>query len=484
MAKPSTQLAPDWLKVPADLNALSPKVWPSTAMRNSDGEITIGGVTVDELVNQFGTPLYVLDEHDFRTRATSVKKALTEAAERIGTTARVYYASKAFLCTQVVQWVDELGLSIDVSTAGELAAALAGGIPAERIGLHGNNKSPGEIGRAISAGVGAIVIDSDIEIERIASIAAAMDKVQPVRLRVSTGVHADTHDFLATAREDQKFGIPIAEVPALVAKIRSDRHLKFLGLHQHIGSQIYSADGFVASTKRLLELHAQLLSDGEIPELNLGGGFGINYKLADDAPEVAKTARAITDAVAAECQRLGIKVPALAFEPGRAIVGNSGITLYNVGTIKDVTITDATEAADGVPQVRKYVSVDGGMSDNIRTALYEAEYHTVLASRVSSATAALSRVVGKHCESGDIVVRHDYLPGDVAPNDLLAVAATGAYCHSMASNYNWIARPPVVAVRGGNANLLVRGETEADLFARDVLYQHKHGGKAVRNEKD
>ena len=479
MAKPSTQMVPDWLKVPADLNALSPKVWPATAMRNSDGEITIGGVTVDELVNQFGTPLYVLDEHDFRTRATSVKKALTEAAERIGTTAKVYYASKAFLCTQVVQWVDELGLSIDVSTAGELAAALAGGIPADRIGLHGNNKSPGEIGRAISAGVGAIVIDSDIEIERIASIAAAMDKVQPVRLRVSTGVHADTHDFLATAREDQKFGIPIAEVPALVAKIRSGRHLKFLGLHQHIGSQIYSADGFVASTKRLLELHAELLSGGEIPELNLGGGFGINYKLADDAPEVAKTARAITDAVAAECQRLGIKVPALAFEPGRAIVGNSGITLYNVGTIKDVTLTDATEAADGVPQVRKYVSVDGGMSDNIRTALYEAEYHTVLASRVSSAPAALSRVVGKHCESGDIVVRHDYLPADVAPNDILAVAATGAYCYSLSNNYNFLTKPPVVAVIDGRARLIVRGETEADLFTRDVRYQElqKKNGK-------
>ncbi|MDE2409998.1 MAG: diaminopimelate decarboxylase, partial [Actinomycetales bacterium] len=289
----------------------------------------------------------------------------------------------------------------------------------------------------------------------------------------------------ATAREDQKFGIPLAEAPALVAKIRADRHLKFLGLHQHVGSQIYSADGFVASTKRLIELHAQLLAGGDIPELNLGGGFGINYKLADDAPAVAKTANAITDAVAAECQRLGIKVPALAFEPGRAIVGNSGVTIYNVGTIKDVTLSDA--AADGTPQTRKYVSVDGGMSDNIRTALYEAEYHVVLASRVSSAAPALSRVVGKHCESGDIVVRHDYLPGDVAPNDLLAVAATGAYCHSMANNYNWIARPPVVSVRDGKAQLLVRGETEADLFARDVAYQAKHGGArtgSVRNEKD
>jgi len=485
-----SQLAPDWLKVPADLNALSAKVWPETARRDAEGEFTIGGITVDELANQFGTPLYVIDEQDFRNRAARVKKALTDAAERIGTTAKVYYASKALLSTGIVEWVDQLGLSIDVSTSGELAAALAGGIPAARIGLHGNNKSPGEIGRAIAAGVGAIVIDSDIEIERIASIAAAMEKVQPVRLRVSTGVHADTHDFLATAREDQKFGIPLAEAAALVAKIRSDRHLKFLGLHQHIGSQIYSPDGFVASTKRLLQLHAELLAGGDIPELNLGGGFGINYKLADNAPEVAATAHAITDAVAAECQRLGIKVPALAFEPGRAIVGNSGITLYNVGTIKDVTLSESgNDTTDGVPAVRKYVSVDGGMSDNIRAALYEAEYHAVLASRVSSAAPALSRVVGKHCESGDIVVRHDYLPGDVAPNDLLAVAATGAYCHSMASNYNWIERPPVVSVLNGLATLLVRGETEADLFARDVVYQNKLSeqaklaSQAKRNEK-
>ena len=250
--------------------------------------------------------------------------------------------------------------------------------------------------------------------------------------------------------------------------------MKFLGLHQHVGSQIYAAEGFVASTRRLVQLHAQLLSGGDIPELNLGGGFGINYKLADNAPEVAVTAHAITDAVAAECQRLGIRVPALAFEPGRSIVGNSGVTIYNVGTIKDVTLTDAAEPGSAAP-VRKYVSVDGGMSDNIRTALYEAEYHVVLASRVSSAEPALSRVVGKHCESGDIVVRHDYLPADVAPNDLLAVAATGAYCHSMANNYNWIARPPVVSVLNGKASLLVRGETESDLFARDVRYQQRNG---------
>jgi len=479
-------VAPEWLAVPKDLNAIDARVWPHNLRRDSNGELTFtngvidGGITVDELANQFGTPLYVIDEDDFRARAAGIKKALEEAAARIGTTAKVYYASKAFLCTEIVHWVDELGLSIDVASGGELAAALAGGINPARIGLHGNNKSLAEIGRAVSVGVGAIVVDSEIEIERIASAAQAQEKVQPVRLRVNTGVHANTHDFLATAREDQKFGVPLADVPALVAKIRSDRHLKFLGLHQHVGSQIYSPEGFIESSRRLIAMHAELLAGGEIPELNIGGGFGINYKPADNAPEVSKVAFAITDAVAAECQRLGIKVPALAFEPGRALVGNSGITLYNVGTIKDVKLSDAVDAK-GLPAVRKYVSVDGGMSDNARPALYEAEYHTVLASRVSSAEPALSRVVGKHCESGDIVVRHDYLPADVAPNDLLAVAATGAYCYSLSSNYNWLTRPPVVAVRGGSARLIVRGETEADLFARDVRFQES--AKAPKIEK-
>jgi diaminopimelate decarboxylase len=478
MASKLSVIAPEWLKIPGDINSIDAKVWPANVKRDSNGELLVAGVTVDELANQFGTPLYVYDQDDFMERAQGIKNALQEAASRIGTTAKVYYASKAFLCTEIVTWVDQLGLSIDVASGGELAAALAGGIDPARIGLHGNNKSLTEIGRAVAAGVGAIVVDSEIEIERIASVAGAQDKVQAVRLRINTGVHANTHDFLATAREDQKFGIPIADAPALVAKIRADRHLKFLGLHQHVGSQIFSAEGFVESTRRLIGLHAQLLAGGEIPELNIGGGFGINYKPADNAPAVSKVAFAITDAIASECQKLGIKVPALAFEPGRALVGNSGITIYNVGTIKDVKITDGAE-----PATRKYVSVDGGMSDNARPALYDAEYHTVLASRTSKAAPALSRVVGKHCESGDIVVLHDYLPADVTPNDLLAVAATGAYCYSLSSNYNWLTRPPVVAVQNGQARLMVRGETEADLFARDVRYQAAHAGKASRNEK-
>ena len=308
------------------------------------------------------------------------------------------------------------------------------------------------------------MIDSEIEIERVAAAAAAQDKIQMVRLRVNTGVHANTHDFLATAREDQKFGIAIADAPEMVAKIRSHRHLSFLGLHSHIGSQIHSREGFVEAVRRLVKLHAELSKVAEVPELNLGGGFGINYKPADEALSIHEFAEALAVAVKTECEKNSIAVPKLAFEPGRYIAGNPGVTLYTVGTIKDVSVTESAA-------VRKYVSVDGGMSDNMRTALYQAEYHTVLASRSSHAAAALSRVVGKHCESGDIVVRNDYLPADVAASDIIAVAATGAYCHSLSNNYNFLTRPAVVAVKNSVARLIIRAETEADLFTRDLRYQ-------------
>jgi diaminopimelate decarboxylase len=470
----SNPLSPTWLQAPADLNKIHESVWPRHAKRRATGEVEIAGVALADIANQYGTPIYVIDEDDFRARATAAKSGLEAAAKKIGSSAKIYYASKAFLSTEIVGWIDELGLNIDVSSGGELAAALAAGIAPERIGLHGNNKSLREIGRAVTAGVGAIVIDSEIEIERIASAAGAQDKVQPVRLRVNTGVHANTHDFLATAREDQKFGIAIADAAALVAKIRSHSHLKFLGFHQHVGSQIFNAEGFVESTKRLIALHAQMLEGGEIPEINLGGGFGVNYKPADKAPSIEYFADAIAAVVAEQCAELGIAVPKLAFEPGRYIAGPAGITVYNVGTIKDVTVTEGN-----TPAVRKYVSVDGGMSDNLRTALYEAEYHAVIASRSSDAQPALARVVGKHCESGDIVVRHDYLPADIHPNDLLAVATTGAYCHSMSSNYNFMTRPGVVAVRNGESRLIIRAEVEADLFSRDIKYQ----AIAQKNEK-
>ena len=461
-------LSPEWLEVPADPNLLDSKIWPRTAARSAAGEMSIGGIAVSDLVRQFGSPLYVVDQEDFESRLLMASRAFSDAANKIGTSAKVYYASKALLTTDVVRWVDAAGLFIDVSTSGELAVALAGGIDGSRIGLHGNNKSLVEIGRAVAADVSAIVIDSELEIERIASVAGAQDKIQPVRIRVNSGVHAYTHEYLATAREDQKFGIAIGDVPALVAKIRSHSHLKFLGLHSHIGSQIFVVDGFVAAAERLLDLHAELLAGGEVPELNLGGGFGIAYTANDRPMPLDEMAGRITTAVKTKCDALGIAVPKLAFEPGRVIAGPAGVTLYSVGTTKDVQVSD-----QGAGATRKYVSVDGGMSDNIRPALYEAEYLATIASRSSSATPSLARVVGKHCESGDIVVRHSYLPSDVAVNDLLAVAATGAYCFSLSSNYNFLPRPAVVAVKGSKAQLLVRAETETDLLMRDAGYESK-----------
>jgi diaminopimelate decarboxylase len=463
-------LAPAWLTPPNDLNAVDQKIWPRTARRNQHGELTVGGVAVSDLIRNFGSPLYVVDQEDFEARLLSTKRAFSDAANKIGTTSKLYYASKALLTTDVVRWVNEAGLAVDVSTQGELAVAIAAGMPGERIGLHGNNKSLVEIGRAIAYGVGAIVIDSEIEIERIASVAGAQDKIQPVRLRVNSGVHAHTHEHLATAREDQKFGVALSDVPDLVAKIRSHSHLRFLGLHSHIGSQIFVVDGFLAAAERLLDVHAQLLAGGEVPELNLGGGFGISYTKADHPLAIAEMATRIAKAVADKCSALGIAVPKLAFEPGRVISGPAGITLYSVGTIKDVSVSES-----GAGATRKYVSVDGGMSDNARPALYQAEYSALIASRVSSATPALSRVVGKHCESGDILVRHEYLPSDVAVNDILAVAATGAYCFSLSSNYNFLTRPAMVAVKSGNSSLLIRAETEQDLLSRDAGYQ---GGRA------
>lgn len=465
--------APTWLKMPRDLNVIDANLWPANFVRANSGEVSIAGVAVNDLTAQFGTPLYVIDQADFFARALRVKRALSAAAESIGTTAKVYYAGKAFLCTEVAGWISELGLNLDVASGGELAAALAGGVAPERIGLHGNNKSLAEIGRAVAAGVGAIVIDSEIELERVASAAQAQDKIVSVRIRVNAGVHAHTHEFLATAREDQKFGVARSDVAGMVARIRSDKHLRFLGIHSHIGSQIFEADGFVEAARRLIAVHAELSVGGEVPELNLGGGFGINYTSADDAPEIEDIAFKISAGVKQACDELGVAIPVLAFEPGRYIVGPAGVTLYSVGTIKDVALTEGNQTG-----VRKYVSIDGGMSDNARPSLYGADYTARLVSRSSNAVPALSRVVGKHCESGDIVVRDDYLPADVANNDVLAVAATGAYCYSLSSNYNFLTRPPVVAVIDGQARLIVRGETEADLFARDVKYQEQQNNTA------
>ena len=471
MSANQSKFAPQWLVEPKDANHIDGNIWPAGLTRSDAGDVSLAGIPVGQLAAQYGTPLMLIDQDDFFSRGKRVKSAFEKAAVGIGSSAKIYYAGKSLLTTEIVKWIDQLGLNLDVSTGGELALALSGGISPDRIGLHGNNKSLYEIGRAVTANVGAIVIDSEIEIERIASVAGAQDKIQGVRIRVNSGVHAHTHEYLATAREDQKFGIAISDVPSLVEKIRSHSHLRFLGLHSHIGSQIFALDGFIESVRRLLPLHKQLLAGGPVPELNIGGGFGINYTAADDAPAIEVFADRISQEVAKVCNELRIDVPVLCFEPGRVISGPAGITVYNVGTIKDVQLSE-----DGVTGVRKYVSIDGGMSDNLRSSLYKANYSPILASRSSSARPALSRVVGKHCESGDIVVKDCFLPEDVNPNDLVAVAATGAYCHSLASNYNYVTRPAIVAVKAGNAHLILRAETEADMFARDPGYSEEKTG--------
>jgi diaminopimelate decarboxylase len=300
---------------------------------------------------------------------------------------------------------------------------------------------------------------------------------QRVRLRINSGVHAGAHDFLATAHEDQKFGLPLARAVEIASSIAAHESLDFAGLHCHIGSQIFSSEAFRESARRLLGVYAELAEvlGAPVPELNLGGGFGIAYTAAqaDSAPDIAVLAAQLADIVATTCGELGVVLPKLAFEPGRSVIGQAGVTLYSVGTTKPVQLSGSDAAGDPLDlgyDSRLYVSVDGGMSDNARPALYGADYHAVLANRASEAAPALVRVVGKHCESGDIVVQREQLPGDVAPGDLLAVAATGAYCWSLSSNYNYVPRPPVVAVRDGEARMIVRGETEDELVAKSVSF--------------
>jgi diaminopimelate decarboxylase len=446
---------------PKQMIDLPVNVWPRNASRDADGVVHLAGVPVHELAAQFGTPLFVVDEDDFRSRCRDMVHAF-------GLNARVHYASKAFLCGEIARWIRDEGLSLDVCSGGELAVALHAGFPAERIALHGNNKSVAELGAAVAAGVGHVVVDSLIEIDRLEAVAGRAGVVQDVLVRVTVGVEAHTHEYISTAHEDQKFGFSIAGGDAMeaLARVFEADNLRLVGLHSHIGSQIFELDGFEIAARRMLGLlRAAVDKFGvertvQIATLDLGGGLGISYLPNDDPPPLDEFATSLRKLVGEEADRAGLPAPTIAVEPGRAIAGPGTVTLYEVGTIKDVSLDGGLS--------RRYVSVDGGMSDNIRPALYQADYDCRLVSRSSEADPVVARVVGKHCESGDIVIRDTWMPADVGPGDLVAVAATGAYCYSMSSRYNQLTRPAVVAVRDGVPRLILRRETVADLLSLEV----------------
>lgn len=473
---------------------LDRNVWPASTRVDADGVVSIGGVPLTDLAREHGTPAYVLDEADFRGRARAYRQAFTEACAQIGTGVDVYYAGKAFLSVAVARWAHEEGLRIDTSTGGELAVALRAGVPGVDIGLHGNNKSDAEIDRALEAGVGRIVIDSLGEVDRVADAVLRRRTghpdapAAPVMVRVTTGVHAGGHEYISTAHEDQKFGLSITGGQALTAleAVLTRPELDLVGIHSHIGSQILAPSGFAVAARRVLELRAELAvrTGFLVPEVDLGGGYGIAYLPGEVPLDPVRMAKEVAAVVEETCATLGTAVPRLSIEPGRAIVGPTTVTLYRVGTVKPVTVDlpvepgapasgrgpedAAASAADGA-LTRTYVSVDGGMSDNLRPALYGARYTAAVVSRASGGTRTVpARVVGKHCESGDIVVHDVDLPADIRAGDLLAVPATGAYGRSMASNYNHVPRPPVVAVRDGASRVIVRRETEDDLLALDL----------------
>ncbi|EFG74828.1 diaminopimelate decarboxylase [Mycobacterium parascrofulaceum ATCC BAA-614] len=444
-----------------ELLRLAPNVWPRNIARDDTGVARIAGIPLTQLAQEYGTPLFVVDEDDFRSRCR-------ELATAFGGGHNVCYAAKAFLCSEIARWVDEEGLSLDVSTGGELAVALHAGFPPERITFHGNNKSVAELTSAVKVGVGYVVLDSITEIERLDAIAGEAGVVQDVYVRLTVGVEAHTHEFISTAHEDQKFGLSVASGAAMdaVRRVFATDHLRLVGLHSHIGSQIFDVDGFEVAAHRVIGLLHHIADEfgvdkaGQVSTVDLGGGLGISYLGTDDPPPVAELAAKLTAIVGSESAAVGLPTPRLVVEPGRAIAGPGTITLYEVGTVKDVDVSSIAQ--------RRYVSVDGGMSDNIRTALYDAQYDARLVSRASDAPATLARIVGKHCETGDIVVRDTWVPDDLRPGDLLAVAATGAYCYSLSSRYNMICRPAVVAVRDGRSRLILRRETVDDLLSLEV----------------
>lgn len=413
---------------------------PDTAAIDVDGRLSIGGCDVLGLAERYGTPLFVYDEDHIRSRCGEAVAALGRGAT---------YASKAFLCRAMARLAAEEGMGIDVATGGELAVVLAAGVPAERTVLHGSNKSSDELRFALEVGVGRVVVDSDDELDRIESLVAAGSPVPKVLLRINPGIEVHTHEHVRTGNLDSKFGFPLptGQAADAVARAAASAAVYLVGLHMHIGSQVFSVDNFLEG----LRVVAPFVVDAELPELVVGGGLGVAYVTGESAPTITEWAVAVRDA----CRDVGIGAE-VGIEPGRAIVGAAAITLYTVGTVKFI------------PGVRTYVSVDGGMSDNPRPVLYGSGYETFLPRATSSRREMPIRLVGKHCESGDLLVRDGRVPADLAVGDVIATPVTGAYGHSMGSNYNKVLRPAVVFVADGEARLVVRRETIEDLLATDV----------------
>lgn len=437
-------------------------IFPTNAKR-IDGELEIGGCRVSDIAARYVTPIFILDESDLKARIGNWNSEFKAAfAQNAG---QIYYAAKSFISVEVAKLINEAGIGVDVCTGGELAVVRAAKFPGERIEMHGNNKSEPEIAAAIDYRVGVIVLDSLQEIERVARIAHEKNRVQGVMLRLNPGVEAHTHEYIATAHEDVKFGFSISSGAAWDALLAVVKHesLQLLGVHCHIGSQIFTVDAFKASALRLIEFLARYKSEfgNELESLNIGGGVGIAYTESDKPMSAKEFLANVKEAINSESARAGITTPKISIEPGRALIGPSMVTLYTVGTTKEVQLKDGA--------TRLYVSVDGGMSDNIRTSLYGAVYSAAIANRESNAKLRDCRIVGKHCETGDIVINSINLPSDIAPGDLIAVPATGAYGRSMASNYNHVPRPGVISVVNGTARTIIRSETEADLLALDVV---------------
>jgi diaminopimelate decarboxylase len=427
-------MVPEAATAPVDLALL-----PDTAVVAADGRLSVGGCDLLTLAQQHGTPLFVYDELHLERRCDEARAAFDDG---------VAYASKAFLCRAMATLAHERGLCIDVASAGELHCALSAGVPAGRLVLHGNNKSDEELTRALAVGVGRIVVDGADDLVRLARLAAGRTTPQPVLLRVTPGVEAHTHEYVRTGQEDTKFGASIAsgEAGRLLDQLADSDGLALVGLHAHIGSQVFDVGSLAQAAQVLAEYFAPL----GLEELCVGGGLGVAYVAGESAPTIAEWGRAVRAAVASAGVAPHVRITA---EPGRSIVAAAGLTLYRVGAIKELA------------GVRTYLAVDGGMSDNPRPVLYGSGYEAFLPREAAAPRRRVARIVGKHCESGDVLVDEAHLPSDVAVGDVLCTPVTGAYGYSMASTYNRVGRPPVVFVRDGTARVVLRRETPEDLGA-------------------